>query len=145
MGGRVKQKRRADRRAELPPEYWSDSTAPSVDDDSVGKPYAERDEKGAWLLRQSTDTEGRWFLGDIIRKKGTMCSGKTKQRDWGGSDTISDSDLTRDSTNQVTSESESPKKTPRIQTAHDIASLGARILRAWHRFKSYRNIHTFFH
>ena len=145
MGRRAKQERRAATRAELPPEYWSVSTAVSVDDDSVGKPYAERGEKGAWLLRQSTDPEGRWFLGNIIRKKGTMCSGKTKQLDWGGSDTISDSDSTRNSTNQVTSESESPKKTPRIHTAPNIDSLGARILRACHRFKSYRNIHTFFH
>ena len=107
MGGRSKRERRAAQRAELPPEDWSDVTAVS-DDDTVGQPYAERDEKGAWLLCQSTDPEGRWTVGDFIRKEGTMCSGNTEQRDWGGPDPISDSELTTDTSIQVTSEP--PKK-----------------------------------
>ena len=101
---------RAAQRAELPPEYWSDSTALSVDDDSVGKPYAERDKKGGRLCHESTDPEGRWTPGDIIRKEGKMCSGNTNQRDWGGPDTISDLELTRDPTIQVTSEPPTKKR-----------------------------------
>ena len=100
--------RRLAQRLELSPKDWSDETPDSVDDDSVGKPYAERDEKGGRLEHQSTDPEGRWTPGDFIRKEGTMCSGKTEQRDWGGPDTISDSELTTDTSIQVTSEP--PKK-----------------------------------
>ena len=111
MGGRSIRQRKAARRAKTPKEDWSDDTPDSVDDDSVGKPYAERDKKGGRLCHESADPNGRWFVGDSIRKEGTMCSGKTVQRDWGGPDTISDSELTTDTSIQVTSE---PPKKKRI-------------------------------
>ena len=111
MGGRAKSMRRAAQRRELPMEEWSDETPDSVDADSVGKPYAERDEKGGRLEHKSTDPEGRWTLGDFIRKEGTMCSGNTEQRDWGGPDPISDSELTTDNPIEVKSE---PPKNKRI-------------------------------
>ena len=110
MGGRSKRQKRAATRALLPRDEWSDSTAPPVNYDSVGEPYSERDEKGIRLEHQSTDPNGCWFLGEIIRKEGTKCSGNTKQRDWGGPDTISDSELTRDPTIQVTSEPPTKKR-----------------------------------
>ena len=57
----------------MSPKDWSDKTPDSVDDDSVGKPYAERDEKSGKLEHQSADPNGRWFVGDYIRKEGTIC------------------------------------------------------------------------
>ena len=85
-------------------EDWSDVTPDSVDDDTVGNPYAERDENDGRLFYESTDPEGRWTPGNIIRKEGAMCLGKTEQRDWGGPDPISDSELMMHTSIEVTSE-----------------------------------------
>ena len=92
MGGR----QQALRRSKKPRIEWTSSDASPSSEDTIGKPYGERRKDGRHrVVHTSMDKNGEYFVGDIVRKKGTMC---TQKRDCGGSNALSDSELTLDST-----------------------------------------------
>ena len=74
---------------------WKDSDASPLYEDTIGKPYGVRGENGHRLEHTSIDENGEYYVGDIMRKKGTMC---TQERDCGGLNALSNSGLTLDST-----------------------------------------------
>ena len=74
-------RRRDQRRAKKPKCDWTDSSATSLSEDTIGKPYGVRDENGHRVEHTSADKNGEYYVGDIVRKKETKCM---QERDWGG-------------------------------------------------------------
>ena len=92
MGGRQRDLRRSKKAKE----DWTSSDASPSSEDTIGKPYGERCKDGRHrLVHTSKDKNGEYFVGDVMRKKGTMC---TQKRDCGGSNALSDLELTLEST-----------------------------------------------
>ena len=69
MGGRRKKMRRDAQRLELSPKDWSDKTPDSVDDDSVGKPCAERKKRVALYVTNQLILMAVGLLATLLERR----------------------------------------------------------------------------